>query len=168
MTFAVAKSLGASMSLETVISRFGTFVRSLYSETAGPEVPFPVQLEPVRGAIEHHLVPLIMVGRSDHELLRAERDAIVDHCRTVLRRRDKLLSPSEITTLEIYVDRFAPSLSQLDALLPKFAAADADDIADLLAAADRVILADDVVREEERAQLAEIKKQFDQVRTAPR
>jgi hypothetical protein len=155
-----------SMSFESVVSRFDTFVRSLYSapETAGPEVPFPFQLEPVRALVEHHLVPLIMVGRSDHELLKSERDLIVDHCRAMLRRRDKLLSAAEIAALEDYIEHFSPNLSQLDAALRKFEAGGQDEIADLLAAADRVILADDIVREEERNQLAEIKKQFDQLR----
>ena len=155
------------MSVESVISRFGTLVRSLYSPSgvAGPEVPFPFQLESVRDAFEHHLAPLIMVGRADHVLLRAERDVIVDHCRAVLRRRDKLLSASEISALEDFIDHFSPDVSQLEAALRKFEAAGQDEFTNLLAAAERVILADDVVREEERSQLAEIKKQFEQLQS---
>lgn len=154
------------MSFELVIDRFGTFVRRFYSSgTAGPEVPFPFQLEPVRATIEHHLVPLVLVGRSDHELLRAERDVIVDHCRARLRRQDKVLSASEIAALEGYIDRFAPNLPQLDDALRKIEANGQDELTDLLMALDRVILADDVVRSEEQSQLAEIKKLLDQLRT---
>ena len=157
------------MPYESVISRFSSFVRGLYSpsEAAGPETPFPFQLESVRAAVEHHLVPLIIIGRSDHELLKAERDVIVDHCRARLRRQDKLLSASEISALENYIDHFAPSLSQLETALRKVEAGGEDELADLLAAADRVILADDIVRAEEQAQLAEIKQQLAQLRTKP-
>ena len=153
------------MSFELVIDRFGTFVRRFYSaSTAGPEVPFPFQLESVRAAIEHHLVPLVLVGRSDHELLKAERDVIVGHCRARLRRQDKVLSASEISALEDYIDRFAPNVAQLDAALRKIEAGGQDELTDLLMALDRVILADDVVRSEEQSQLAEIKKLLDQLR----
>jgi len=116
------------MSYGSVIKRFASFVRGLYSpsETAGPEVPFPFQLESVRTTVEHHLVPLVVVGRSDHELLRAERDVIVDHCRARLRRHDKLLSASEISALENYIDHFAPSLSQLETALRKVEAGGED------------------------------------------
>ena len=153
------------MSFESVINRFGALVRSLSSSSSleGPEIPFPFQLESFRPHIEHHLAPLILVARADHELLRAERDVIVDHCRAVLRRRDKLLSESEITALEDFADHFSPNASQLDAALRKFEGEGKDEFTSLLAAADRVILADDVVREEERAALAEIKKLFDQL-----
>jgi hypothetical protein len=153
------------MSFGSVINRFGAFARGLYSPSAlaGPEAPFPFQLESVRGVIEHHLALLITVGRADHELLKAERDVIVDHCRTILRRRDKLLSASEISVMEDFIEHFSPNASQLDAALRKFEAEGPDEFANLLAAADRVILADDVVREDERSQLAEIKKQFDQL-----
>jgi hypothetical protein len=155
------------MSFGSAISRFGAFVRGLYSPSsaAGPDVPFPFQLDSVRAVIEHHLAPLIMVGRSDHELLRAERDVIADHCRALLRRRDKVLSASEISVLEDFIDHFSPNPSQLDAALRKFEAEDRDEFTNLLAAADRVILADDVVREEERSQLAEIKKLFDELQS---
>lgn len=155
------------MSFGSVISRFGAFVRNIQSppDTAGPEVPFPVQLEPVRATVEHHLVPLIIVGRSDHELLESERDVIVDHCRARLRRRDKLLSATEISTLEDYIEHFAPNASQLDAALRKLEAGGQDELTELLQAADRVILADDKVRAEEQSQLSEIKAQLDQLRT---
>ncbi len=158
--------MGATMSFEAVISSFRAFVRSFYprAKPEGPEVPFPFRLEAVRAAIEHHLVPLIIVARSDRELLTSERDVIVDHCRLILRQhRDRLLSAAEIAELEEYVERFSPNLSQLDAALHKFETEGRDEFANLLATADRVITADDIVREEERKQLAEIKKQFEQV-----
>ena len=153
------------MSFGSVINRFGALVRGLYSPSAlaGPEAPFPFQLEAVRGAIEHHLALLIMLARADHELARAERDVIADHCRAIIRRRDKVLSASEISVMEDFIEHFAPNATQLDAALRKFEAEGPDEFANLLAAADRVILADDIVREEERTQLAEIKKLFDQL-----
>src|SRR5262249_35653536 len=97
------------------------------------------------------------------ELLTSERDVIIDHCRAILRRRDRLLSASEISALEDFVDHFSPNASQLDSALRKFETEGPDEFTNLLAAADRVILADDIVREEERAQLAEIKTLFDQL-----
>jgi hypothetical protein len=153
------------MSFELVIDRFETFVRGVYSPSnAGPQTPFPFQLESVRAVFEHHLAPLIVVARSDHELLRAERDEIVSHCRALLRhKKDKLLSASEITALEDYVDHFAPSPAQIDAALRALKSEGKDAFASLLAAADRVILADEVVRDEERSLLAEIKKQIDEL-----
>jgi hypothetical protein len=159
--------MGGTMSFESVVSRFRAYARSVYLQSEeGPEVPFPFPLESIRPVIEHHLAPLIIVARSDHELLADERDVIVNHCRGVLRqRRNQLLSAQEISMLEDFIERFSPNLSQLDAALHKFEIEGQDEFANLLEAAESVILADDVVREGERNQLAEIKKLFDQLKS---
>ena len=161
--------MGWGMSFESVINSFRSLVRGLYpsSKLEGPEVPFPFQLDSIRPVVEHHLAPLIMLARADHELLSAERDVIVDHCRALLRQQDRLLSASEITALEDFVEHFSPNASQLDAALHRFEAGKLVEFPYLIAAADRVITADDIVRDEERTQLAEIKKQFDQLRSKP-
>ncbi len=67
--------------------------------------------------------------------------------------------------LEDFIERFSPNLSQLDAALHKFEIEGQDEFANLLEAAESVILADDVVREGERNQLAEIKKLFNQLKS---
>jgi hypothetical protein len=155
------------MSFESVIASFRALVRGLYPSSAleGPEVPFPFQLESISPAVGHHLVPLIMMARSDHELLSDERDVIVEHCRALLRHQDRLLSASEIKALEDFIEHFLPNATQLDTALRKFEAEKIEEFPYLIGAAAAVITADDVVRDEERAQLAEIKKQFEALRT---
>jgi hypothetical protein len=145
---------------ESLVDRFAKLVRSLHVPKATAEVPFPFQLDPYRATIEHHLPPLIAVGRADRQLLRDERDVIVDHCRTVLRGQGKLLSESEITHLEEYVDSFAPNESQLSAAMKKFQNGAPNDFAVLLKGAEEVITADDEVKDEEKQELAEIKSLF--------
>ncbi len=142
---------------ESLVDRFAKFVRSLHTPKAGPEIPFPFQLDPYRATIEHHLPPLIAVGRADRHLLKDERDVIVDHCRAVLRAKDKLLSESEIIHLEEYVDHFAPNEGQLSAAMRKFQSGAPSEFALLLKGAEEVITADDLVKDEEKRELAAIK-----------
>ena len=153
------------MAYESVIDRFADFVRSLYpAEKAGPEVPYPFQLDPFRNTIEHHLPPLIMIARADRHLLKDERNAIVDHCRALLRHQDKLLSASEITAMQDYINHFAPNHAQLDSALQKFRTGAPEDFGTLLAGAEHVMTADDIVTAEEKSELAEIKTQYEGLR----
>ena len=153
------------MSFGSVINLFRDLALGAYpsSRLDGPEVPFPFQLDSIQPAVGHHLVPLVMLARSDHQLLPAERDVVVDHCRALLRHQDRLLSASEITALEAFVEHFSPNASQLDTALRKFETEKLVEFPFLIGAADRVILADDIVRDEERAQLAAIKDQFEKL-----
>ncbi len=105
-----------------------------------------------------------MMARADHELLKDERDAIVEHCRQLLRHQDRLLSASEITALEGFVEHFTPNATQLDAALRKFQSEKLAEFPSLIGACERVVTADDVVRDEEKVQLATIKQQFEQLR----
>ena len=152
------------MAYETIIDRIADFVRSLYPEKPGPEVPYPFQLDSFRNTIEHHLPPLIMIARADRAFLKDERNAIVDHCRALLRHQDKLMSASEITALQDYIARFAPNHAQLDAALRKFRTGAPEDFGSLLAGAEHVMTADDVVTDEEKSEFAEIKTQFEGLR----
>jgi hypothetical protein len=154
------------MAYESVIDRFAAFVRNLYpADKAGPEVPYPFQLDPYRNTIEHHLLPLIMIARADRHLLKDERNAIVDHCRALLRQQDKLLSASEITAMQDYITHFAPNHAQLDTALQRFRTGAPGDFGSLLAGAEHVMTADDVVTDEEKSELEEIKTQFEALRT---
>ncbi len=157
---------GVGMSFESIINSFRALVRGAYpaSKLDGPEVPFPFQLESIQPAVGHHLVPLVMMARADHELLKDERDAIVEHCRQLLRHQDRLLSASEITALEGFVEHFTPNATQLDAALRKFQSEKLAEFPYLIGACERVVTADDVVRDEEKVQLAAIKQQFEQLR----
>ena len=157
------------MSIQSLLSRFGAFIRGLYTlpPQAGPEVPFPFRLRSQEITIGHHLVPLIMLARSDGELSEGERDVIVAHCQVLSTRRGQRLNPQELTDLETYIGHLAPDLAVLDPALRRLESGGHDELADLFSAAHRVILVDDIVKAGELNQLVDIMEQLDRLRAKP-
>ena len=105
------KFLQVVMSLGLLVGRFGSFVRETHVapvETASP-TPFPDELNHLREAVGHHLIPLVLIARSDGEFESRERDVIVTHCVGLARRQGLELDGSGTIEFVEYVETFGPA-----------------------------------------------------------
>jgi hypothetical protein len=158
------------MALGLLVGRFGTFVREAHSAGGGdaPVAPaaFPGPLNHVRDAVSHHLIPLLLLARSDNDFSPQERDVIVAHCVALARGTGVEIGDALTVDFSDYVGTFRPTLMQLDPALSRLEKAPHAEVGALLAAARAVIDADGVVRPEETRFLAELSEELDAFKTA--
>jgi uncharacterized membrane protein YebE (DUF533 family) len=150
------------MSLGLLVGRFGSFVRETHVRQgdAAPAPPFPDGLNQLREAVGHHLIPLVLIARSDGEFEQRERDVIVTHCVTFARSRGLELDGSGTIEFVEYIESYRPSLMQLDPALMRLERGNHEEMAALLAAARAVIEADGVVRPEETRFLDQLNEEL--------
>ena len=139
------------MTLGLLVGRFGTFIRETHTPMPEPprEAAFPSQLNRLREKVAHHMIPLVLIARSDREFLDSERAVIVAHCLLVAEKAGIALDGTEAEPLGEYVDDFHPSLVQLEPVLQRLGRCPHAELAELLNAAQAVIAADGKVAPEE-------------------
>jgi tellurite resistance protein len=150
------------MSLGLLVGRFGNFVRETHTAQTDPAPvrPFPDGLNHLREAVGHHLIPLVLIARSDGDFEPRERDVIVTHCVTVAQSRGLEFDASDTLELVEYIETYRPSLTQLDPALSLLERGSHDEMAALLATARAVIEADGVIRPEETKFLDELNEEL--------
>jgi hypothetical protein len=150
------------MTLGVLVIRFGTFVRENHTPhpSPPPEAPFPLHLIQLREKVAHHLIPLVLIGRSDREFLDCEREVIVGHCVTVASDAGLTLDKSEIDVFDSYVDDFHPALMQLEPALNRLARCPHAELEGLLGAAQALVAADGQVTPEETRLLSELQEEL--------
>jgi|SRR5579871_1393174 len=145
--------------LGLLVGRFGDFVREYHvpPEQALPQAPFPDTLVHLREHVSHHLIPLVLIARSDPgPLIDEERAVIVTHCLELAKETGLVFSGTEHAVLDDYVADFHPTLAQLEPALHRLGRAGHDEVVSLFKAAQDVVLADGVTSLQEAALLAEL------------
>jgi hypothetical protein len=147
------------MSLGILVGRFGDFVREHHEppEVLKPESPFPPHLNELRDRVGLHLIPLVLIARSDRAFLPAERMVIVGHCLKIADDAGIALDGSEKDLLDAYVDDFYPTIVQLEPALHRLSRAEHAEIAALLEAAHELLLADADMNARKRQILVELR-----------
>jgi tellurite resistance protein len=120
--------------------------------------PFPDELARVFAMSGHHIVALMLVARSDDELVATERQAILRHCADRAQRAGEELSPAERASLYDYMREFRPNLSQFISAMEQLKKDSKDELADLIAAAREVVEADGVVRLQEALYITSLQR----------
>jgi hypothetical protein len=154
------------MTIGILVQRFGDHIRDSYNsyeldaeldETAVVVAEaFPADLRHIRDHVAHHLIPLVLLARSDSDFDRQECTVIVEHCVSIARRRGAEFSDDHRGSFADYVFMFRPSLLQLDPALSALVHAPHEEIGELMRAAHDVILADGATRPEELRFFAEL------------
>lgn len=154
------------MSFGLLVGRFGTFVRETHVLVVvdEPAMPFPDELNQVRHAIAHHLIPLALLARCDGDFAPQERNVIVAHCVTVAGRRGIHMDPPRTAILTDYISEFRPTLMQLDPALARLAESTKAELLELIEAAQAVVDADGMTRDEEKRFLTTL---GEELRTLP-
>ena len=137
--------------LGLLVDTFGNFVREVYVpiEAIEAQVGFPEELRSLRDAIGHHLIPLLLLARTDRDFAQCEHDTIVTHCVTFARQRGVTCDAAQEAAFRDYVGSFRPSLMQLDPALARLAKCEHGEFAALVDAAHTLVAADGVSRPEE-------------------
>jgi hypothetical protein len=75
--------------LGILVETFGNFVREIHipPEALEAQVGFPADLHDLREAVGHHLIPLLLLARTDRAFVPSEFDVIVTHCLTFAEQR---------------------------------------------------------------------------------
>ena len=164
------------MTLGLLVGRFGTLIREMHGSlelerdcAAGntlSEGEFPDQLNHVRDAVAHHLIPLLLLARADNEFAPQERDVIVEHCITLAGRQGINLAGPQVTALTDYIAVYRPSLMQLDPALHRLAHSSHDDVEDLFIVAKAVVEADGITQAAEVKFLASLSDELATLKTA--
>jgi tellurite resistance protein len=113
--------------------------------------------------VGHHLIPLVLIARSDGEFERRERDAIITHCVTFARTRGLELDGTGTVEFIEYVESYRPSLMQLDPALKRLEHGSHNELAALVAAARAVVEADGVIRREESRFLDQLNEELERL-----
>jgi len=150
------------MTLGLLVGRFGRFIRENHTPHPAPPPPspFPPHLNQLREKVAHHLIPLVLIARSDREFLDCECDVIVGHCLSVAGEAGLALDGSEAELLGAYLDGFHPTLMQLEPALQRLGRCRHAELASLLNAAQAVISADGKVTPEETRLLGELQEEL--------
>jgi hypothetical protein len=153
------------MSLGLLVGRFGTFIRETHTPPVDspPVTPFPDSLNRIREAVGHHLIPLVLVARSDAEFDGRERDVIVTHCVTLARSQGLEFDGSDTISFVDYIETYRPSLMQLEPALKRLEHGNRDEMLALVAAVRAVIEADGVIRPEETRFLDELNRELERL-----
>ena len=133
------------MSLGIIVMRLGEFVGEqapAEPQAAEPERIFPDALTHLRDAFGHHLVPLMLLARSDGEVAFVEREAVLRYCIDCARREGMAVSLAEQAALGDYLREFRPTRIQLNLALKRLERETKDRIEALIDAAQAVVDAD--------------------------
>jgi hypothetical protein len=158
-----------------LVGRFGTFIRETHGSLALErdsaaggalsDAEFPDQLNHVRDAVAHHLIPLLLLARADNDFAPQERDVIVEHCIALAGRQGiKLIDPLVIVFTD-YISAYRPSLMQLDPALHRLAHSSHDEVGDLLVVAKAVVEADGITQAAEARFLANLSEELVTLKT---
>ncbi len=149
------------MSLGLLVGRFGTFVREQHDEIASaPATPIEEPLAHERQAIAHHMIPLVLLARSDGNTDVAEQAVMLDHAVAILRMKGDAVPDSDRAALQSYIASLKPSLVQLDPALKRLERETPQEIAALLDAAKKVMMADGNMDAAEAHLLDELQKEL--------
>jgi len=149
------------MSLGLLVGRFGMFLQEFVPpepNLAAAHESFPSDLIRVREAFNHHLIPLVLLARSDGEAVTPERQVILRYCQKRAKDADITLTLDETAALSDYLRDFKPTRAQLSSAIKRFEHDSKADIAALLATAQSVVEADGEIRPREVRFLAELNR----------
>jgi tellurite resistance protein len=152
------------MSLGILVGRFAAFVSERAPAGAPvvmPEENFSADLTHIRDALNHHIVPLLLLARADGESAMAEREAILRYCVARANAGGLTLTMAEKAALSDYLRDFRPSLMQLPAALKRVEHESKEDVAALLDAAKAVVDADGERRPREVQFLDELRRDLE-------
>ena len=98
-----------------LIEIFGDFVREIHMpiEAIEEQVGFPAELHDLRDAVGHHLIPLLLLARTDSDVTQCEFDIIVTHCMTFAHGRGVTCDERKAAAFRDYAARFRPALMPL-------------------------------------------------------
>lgn len=148
------------MSMDVLLGRFADFVQS----QPMPEIPvqtaeaFPDELAHIRDVCGHHIVLLTLLAQADGDRQAAEIQQIVSHCVDRARQAGITISPAERASLEAYLNGFRASRMQLDPALKRLHHDTKENFLSLIAAAQRLVEADGVERQEEMRLLGTLQR----------
>jgi tellurite resistance protein len=151
----------AGASLAILVSGLAEFLRE-QQKLQNPILPgpFPEELARVFEISGHHLVALVLVARSDDEVVATERQTIVRHCTDRAEKAGVELSSMEKAALYDYLRHFRPTLIQFISAMERLNHDTKNEIADLIAAARAVVEADGVVRLQEALYLTSLEREL--------
>lgn len=151
--------------LGILVETFGNFVREIHVplESIEEQVGFPTDLHDVRDAVGHHLIPLLLLARTDRQFEPSEFDVIVTHCLAFAEQRGVPCIGARSAAFRDYVDTFRPSLMQLDPAIERLSKCEHDEFVALVEAAQRLVAADGVTRPEEVKFLTMLQDQLDKL-----
>jgi tellurite resistance protein len=132
------------MTLGLLVGRFGEFVRDQHDTPPAPqqESAFSPTESRIREAVDHHLIPLALLSRSDGKVDPSELDAMFDHAVAVMSKKGASLSESDRAALKEHIASFRPTLMQLDPALHRLEHESPEAVSSLLDAAKKVMMAD--------------------------
>lgn len=150
------------MSLHLFANRLGEFIRENHVsvEDTSPNVPFPIELQELREAVGHHLIPLLLIARSDRNIAPEECEIIVQHGLDMAARHGIANDEKHSKVLREYVAIFRPARSQLDPAIAYLAHGDHEDFVALIDAAQKVVMCDGVSHPEEAKFLALLREEL--------
>ena len=155
------------MTLGLLVGRFGQMVRERNNHATaqpGPEHPAGGgPIDAIRTYVAHHLIPLALLARSDGSADAAEQQAILDHAADMLSKSGKPLSDADRAALKDHIEKFRPSLMQLDPALKRIEQEPPESIAALLQAAKNVVAADGKIDPAEARLLEELQRDLEKV-----
>lgn len=154
------------MSTGLLVARFGDFVQELAPVSAEPmisEAPFPTALAIIRAELNHHLIPLLLLSRSDADCAVVEREAISSYCVKHLSSSGVTLSTDQHSALMEYLRDFRPTRAQLTPALERLEQEPKPRLVALIEAARAVVDADGERRPYEVKILAEIASDLDAI-----
>jgi tellurite resistance protein len=149
------------MSLGLLVGRFGDFVGELAppeQQDTASEDRFPAGLGRVRETFGHHIVPLLLLAKSDGEIALVEREAILSYCVVLSKSAGVPLTALERAALSDYLREFRPTQAQLKPALKRLHHENKDGILALVEAAHAVVDADGICRMSEVEFLTALKK----------
>lgn len=151
--------------LGILVETFGNFVREIHipPEAIEAQVGCPSGLHDLRDAVGHHLIPLLLLARTDRAFVPSEFDVIVTHCLSFAERRGVNCDGERAAAFRDYVDTFRPALMQLDPAIERLCKCEHGEFVCLVEAAQKLVAADGVSRPEEVAFLAKLQGALDKL-----
>jgi len=150
-----------------LVELFGDFVREIHMpiEAIEVQVGFPRELHDLRDAVGHHLIPLLLLARTDGEFAQCEMEIIVGHCVSFARGRGVACTAAREAAFREYAESFRPVLMQLDPAISRLCQCEHGEFAALVDAAHRLVSSDGVSRPEEMKFLARLQGELERLST---
>ena len=149
------------MSLGLLVGRFGSFVRDQHDAiVTEPTAEIAEPLAHERQMIAHHMIPLALLARSDGNSDVAEQAAMLDHALAILKMKGETVAEADRAALKTYIASLKPSLVQLDPALKRLEHGSPQEMAALLDAAMKVMMADGTVDAAEAHLLDELQQEL--------